>query len=209
MKIKVVKVAIFILLFANAKSQPFFNVGGGTNNGIYILFADTISNTLYAGGLFSQAGNTQSKCIAKWDGLSWDSLQNNLSGDIRGINMLNNYLYVDGLGGTFDSAASQWVGGPLKWNSLNSSWVALSPTLNHGFRNIINYNNSLYFLGDFDSLGGIYSSKIIRYDGTNWYPFPPLDTNGGGWTTLNAMFYNGDLYVRFSKMEWYTMVAGW
>jgi hypothetical protein len=195
---KFFKVGVIGLLNFNiAFAQSFFPVGGGANNTIYCLYADTANNILYTGGSFSMAGNIPSNCVARWNGFDWDSLNNNLAGATRSISKFNNDLYIGGGFSSFDTSLGQWqvFSGLIKLDSINHKWIAPDSNLNGNVFGILNYNNSLYIEGNFDSAGGIYSSKIARYDGTNFYSFPTLDGTGGGWAITDAINYNGDLYV--------------
>lgn len=191
------KIALVLLCSFNiGQGQPFFSVSGGVNKPVYSLFADTNSNLLYAGGQFTQAGGMLCNGIAKWDGLTWDSLDNDCVADARAINQLNNVLYAGGGFSFFDTASSQWIVSKLiRFDSITGSWLRIdTPRTNGWVWSILNDNNNLYITGQFDTIAGIYSTKIIRYDGLNWYPFPPLDTDPG-WAINSAIFYNGELYV--------------
>lgn len=198
-KKKIIKVALIAILNLNfAQAQPFFPVGGGTDNAILSLFADATTSILYAGGQFSQAGNIQSLCIAKWNGIDWDSTRNQFVNpglsQIRSIAKFNNEIYIAGPFGMYDTAGNL-TGDIAKWDTIINAWVNFGANVNGSDENIYVYNNDLYITGKFDSIGGIYSEKIVRYDGINFYAFPPLDTLNGGWAITDVIFYNTDLYV--------------
>lgn len=193
---------LVFLAFSNVnfllQAQSFYPVGGGTNFPVECLFSDTVNHNLYAGGHFWQAGSIPCNLVAKWNGLAWDSLKNDLSGGARSINIFNDSLYVGGGFSSFDTTTGQFepLSGLIKWDSANKEWLAFPASGLYGnVEKILNYNSSLYVMGNFDSISGFYSSKIAKYDGTNWVGFPPLDVNGGGWSILDGIFYNGDLYV--------------
>jgi len=192
-------VLIALLITSNAKAQPFFPVGSGVDQPIICLHADTITNILFAGGWFSQAGGLQSHCIATWNGANWDSTRNQMLypplDQVTDIEKFNNEIYITGSCGIYDTLGifDSWC--PSKWDSSANVWIDFGANPNYQVQSLYLYNNELYFLGLFDSIGGIYSSKIARYDGTNWYGYPPLDTSGGWGQIGAAMYYNGDLYV--------------
>ncbi len=198
---KLIKAVSVLMLYVNiTQAQPFFTVDGGIKpNAVLSLYADTANNILYAGGAFSLAGNIKAHCIATWDGNNWDSTRNQIlypPGDqIRGIEKFNNEIYVSGLFGFFDTSGNLAGSSIAKWDSLADAWVNFGANPYGTVHGLYSYNNYLYLLGDFDSIGGIYSSKIASYDGTNWYAFPLVNASGGWGVIADAIFYNGNLYA--------------
>lgn len=190
---KVVLLALLNIGFA--KAQPFFPLGSGTNNTIMCLYADTTNNLLYAGGYFTQAGSIQSQCVSKWNSITWDSTRNQFyspgSDNPRGIAKLNNEIYIGGAFGFYDTSGIP-ANGTAKWDTVSNSWVNYGANQWGDVENVYAYNNELYVMGGFDSIGGIYSRLIGKFDGTTWYAFPPLSSGGKLFT---AIFYNGELYV--------------
>jgi len=190
------KAALLALLnISFAQAQPFFPVGSGVDQPIICLHADTITNILFAGGDFTLAGNISCNYIASWNGSVWDSTNNQLLSHVRSIEELNNEIYIGGSIGWFDTSGNIIAPYVAKWDSSINAWIDFGANANATTFKLYTYNNSLYIMGQFDSIGGIYSPMIGRYDGTNWYAFPPLDTSGGGYAIDAAMFYNGELYV--------------
>ena len=139
---------------------------------IRVLRFNPISNQLYVGGIFSQAGNlTDLGNIAIWDGSNWNSLQNGTNGTISDIvfNQISNQLFV---GGSFYQAGNLInVGNVAFWNG--SQWNSLQNGTN-GFVNALAFDsnsNRLYAGGYFSQAGSTPStSSIAMWDGSNWYP---------------------------------------
>jgi hypothetical protein len=179
------------------QAQPFYPVGTGTDNVISCLYSNTPNGLLFVGGQFSQAGGISCSGISKWNNIFWDSLSNDIIANPHDIITFNNDLFVAGALATFDTSSGQWIFSALmKWDSTNYTWLRIdTPRTNGVVYDVLNYNNDLYISGQFDTIGGIYSSKIARYDGNNFYPFPTLDNSTGGFSITNMIFYNGELYV--------------
>jgi len=196
---------VFITGTSSVIAQTFFPLGNGIKwCGVRTLFADNSTNILYVGGNYSQLGNgLNTQGISSWDGSKWDSLRSGLDYNgicvrfVSGITKYNNEIWVCG---SFDSIGNKKLTWGARWNG--NSWNALPGGTQKGFYNgrgmIWNYFTSgsdLYALGGFDSIGGIASNKIAKWNGTNWTSFPTLDTTGGGWAITCAAIYNGELYV--------------
>ncbi|MBX3376632.1 MAG: hypothetical protein KF678_06475 [Phycisphaeraceae bacterium] len=107
-----------------------------------------------------------------WDGQRWSPLgQTFLVGDIRGLDV-------------FDSGSGPhlFVGGLFTLDGVNvhlirydgHAWSAV-PNAPAGIRNIKAFNDGsgipgLFITGDFASAGGVPAARIVKFDGTHWYP---------------------------------------
>lgn len=195
--LKIAAVAFFFLVgFANA--QPFYKVGDGTDYYITGLYADSSLNGLFAVGRFNYAGNIHCNHVAKWNGIVWDSLNTQLLPYPERFTKFNNDYYITDAA-WYDSTGTLNIARIGKWDSLNSAWVNtawIDPWVNptYGVENIEVYGNQLYATGLFDSIGGVYANLIGRFDGNNWYSYPPIDTVPG-WRLVCSIIYNGNLYV--------------
>src|ERR1700741_1373140 len=91
------------------------NVGLGTNLTVQTLVADTVSNKVYAGGIFTLAGGLPAVGVAKWNGTSWSPLGGGLiSGlGVSSMIMSNNDLIV---GGSFLNIGGVLVKNIARWN---------------------------------------------------------------------------------------------
>jgi hypothetical protein len=148
--------------------------GTGANREVTALVCDGNGN-LYAGGMFDTIGGVKAYSIAKWNGISWSGLGEGM----------NRYSYVNVLvlgehgnlyaGGTFDTAGNVATSLIAEWNGSN--WSALGS----GFRGsyfdnthnrvtslAIDKSGNVYAGGEFDSVGGIGSLNIAKWDGSKW-----------------------------------------
>jgi hypothetical protein len=131
--------------------------------------------------------------ILKYNGSTFSEipLDNNLIGSVRCIDNLNNILYVGSTNGLFKYQNSNWI-------DCNGVTTDIPDVYD-----IEPFNNELYVLGWFSSIGGISVNNFAKYNGNTWsniilpggfYPITPLLS---GWTLgrnhLNKM--NNELYL--------------
>lgn len=159
------------------------------------LFADTSTNLLYAGGLFTQAGSITAQSITRWNGTAWDSLKNNLGGGPRCMLNYKGEMYFSGGFSIYDTTHGHYTpySSIIKWDTVSHNWIDIDTMFIGNVWSMIELNNELVVGGNFDSIGGISSKLMARYDGTNWYGYPPLTNMQGGIISLES--YNGDIYV--------------
>ncbi|HKR05614.1 MAG TPA: T9SS type A sorting domain-containing protein [Bacteroidia bacterium] len=187
-------IIIQILCIRNSYAQNFFSLPPGFNNAVRAIYYDDSSNTLYAGGNFSELGNGQIMYyVSQWNGSSWASLNYGLDQLVLAITKFQGEIYA---GGSFSGDLTGNVYNPslAKWNG--SAWQQVC-TIQGGswggpVWSLFVDNNNLYIGGAFDSINGIPASGLARFDGTNWYTYPSL----GGFFYVNAIaVYNGELYI--------------
>jgi len=192
------------LVFVHTKidAQNFFSVGNGIGGcDVRTLFADTASNILYVGGDYISVRGLNTQGIASWNGTQWDSLGSGLDYNgicaryVAGIVRYQNEIWVcggiDSIGGKKLWWGARWNG--TQWDSIPGGTQYFN--YNGMIWNFYVSNNELYAMGAFDSIGGIASDKIAKWNGSAWTSFPPLDTTSGGWAITCASMYNGELYV--------------
>ena len=210
-KFYVVALLLFNCLLGN--SQTIQNLGSGTNGfqsqwgAIRKVYTDTVDNILYAGGSFEIAGGKTCWGIAQWNGLEWDSLgagmkpeisTNSMVSYIRDIVRYKDEIYMTGnfryIGGKSICGIARWNG--IEWNAVGDRFKD-SGNDPFAFASAMEvYNNELYVVGDFDSIGTMPSKGIAKWDGQNW---TDLSQNYGancyfdGFYTLK--FFNNELYV--------------
>ena len=141
--------------------------------------------TLYAGGLFTNAGGNSANCIAQWNGSSWSALGSGMSvADIYGASV--SALAVSGTGsdlyagGDFDTsggkvsayAARAILRLPsLTLRQTNSSTVAVSwPSPSPGF--VLQQNTDGLGSGNWSNV-----ADSMLDDGTNKMITQPMGTN--------------------------------
>ncbi len=209
---------LFIFLFFNLSysfSQIITSLSKGTFDDsllmpygpIRSLFTDTIDNVLYAGGDFVFAGGIRCYGIAKWDGSTWSNLGLGLKANnngsfvshVRDIVRFKNEIYVTGnfrdIGGKKINGLARWNG--VEWNSVDG--ILKDNGLDgFAFANALEvYNNELYVIGDFDSIGTMPSKGIAKWDGMIW---TDLSQNFNvGCQSSNKIstlkFFNNELFV--------------
>jgi len=140
---------------------------------------------IYAGGSFLKADNKPIKGLAKWNGITWDSVRTGVDW-VKKILVNNNDLYISG---SFDNQTVYFT----KWNG--TSWTNLPSVSNYtcdGINDMIFYKGELYICGKWDSAGFV--EVVYKWDGINWQHVG----NGihGSWSGLNCMaVYKNELYV--------------
>jgi len=209
-----------ITLFAN--SQNWQGVGGGMNFWVEKLYADSVSDVLYATGAFSTAGGTNVNRIAKWNDTAWSALATGISSNAKDFCWYNSEFYVGG-GFLYVQGGTVWSPGLAKWDGVK--WDSLPiqpfPTGNGAILDLMVYNNELYVSGIFDTIAGIPANSIAKWNGSAWSTinFPYGQQNPAIITSM-AM-YNGDLYIggniddtlygemyRYDGANWYAVGNG-
>ncbi|HEV2456459.1 MAG TPA: hypothetical protein VGY98_19505, partial [Verrucomicrobiae bacterium] len=142
----------------------------GVSLTVYSLASD--GTTLYAGGSFVAAGQTNANCIARFDGTNWYPLGSGfyLAGGIpvvRALAIGANGLYA---GGQFSSVGGVSAANMAFWNGTN--WSALGSGPGGVVASILVRTDGVYAAGaPLYGSGPNYSGSPIfaRWDGTNWY----------------------------------------
>jgi hypothetical protein len=173
--------------FLIVKSQIWSPVVMGTNNAVMAFCNDSIHDLLYVGGFFDSTSGIQTNHIAKWDGVSWDSLGSGINGTlVRCIKEFQGGIYACGV---FSSAGGISANNIAKWNG--TYWEPLQGGVDNQVMSMIVYNNELYVAGDFNNANGNPSSKIAKWDGNNWSSVG----NGFNGAISALQVYNGALYA--------------
>jgi hypothetical protein len=243
MRINIVILLLFFYqsFFAQVWSEatPFASPCGQSQSGYQggVTKLVEYNNELYASGNFIEAGGLISNCIARWNGISWNTLyqgdlfQNNIITDII---VFNNKLYISGgilltwdgttidtiqyldpttgnpmnIGGTsfciyntelyygtssgiyritvnndvtyeeisdisFVSALEVfngilYAGGIGVYQNINGSWTSVTGNTYPLIRDLKTFENNLYTLGDFNSIGLVTAHHFAKYDGQSW-----------------------------------------
>ncbi len=130
----------------------------------------------------------------------------------------SNYLYASGNFTTSGPGGGNTVLNHIaKWDGLNWSTVGIGA--NKAVYTTILFNGDLIAAGYFDTIGGIPSQGLARWDGTNWYDLVNTVTTinpyylslfvngsdlfvGGNFDTINGM--PADRIARFDGSTWHT-----
>lgn len=161
--------------FENAGGVPVSNIAfwngswgtygtGLSGSGDRVSALTVYAGNLVAGGRFSigVANN-----VAKWNGSSWSSFNNNTFDDrVQALRVFNSELFV---GGRFSSVlgvgSSKYI---VKWNG--SAWVSVGGGLDDGDVEALEvYKNTLIVAGNFRETGtNLYVDRIAQWTGTEW-----------------------------------------
>ncbi len=169
------------------------SMGGvqGVDSQINALAVDAEGN-LYAGGVFTVAGNVKSRGLAKWNGSEWSSM--NAGSGLRSVSAIlatSIDLYIAGI---FEDTQGQWAIQVRRWNG--SGWTPLGANGIGGiaFANITSLTaqgQDLYAGGTFTTINGVSAHNIARWDGASWHAVGTGVNN----TVLALAFLGSDLYA--------------
>lgn len=176
----------------------WFAVGAGVDLEVHTLigFQSGGQSVLYAGGLFTAAGSTSARGIARWDGMGWTAAVpdgQGLSNPVRAL-----LAYDDGVvsrlyaGGNFTAAgavASSYVAAfdGVDWSAMNglSLGVAALALFDAGT------GPQLYAAGSFSFVNGASSGRVARWDGGGWTSMG-MDPGPLGSVSALAVFDGGN-----------------
>jgi trimeric autotransporter adhesin len=182
-----------------------FNYAGGlSTGGIAKWDGSTFSNfTTLAGSSFCRAltryHDTIYACagfwsseqyVAKWNGVSWDSIGNMNGGGVINFFQYNDELYVLGI---FDSINHTHASNIAKWNG--TVWSSLKDTVFNGAIDAMAvYNGDIYIGGNFNNVStGMW--RIAKWNGTNYVQLAGGGVYGGMDDIVDMVVYDGELYV--------------
>ena len=124
---------------------------------------------VYAGGLFSIAGGTAVRNIARWDGQRWlavgsSALANGGPASVSSMAVYQGKLHAAGRfefddGGPADSIAA-WDG--QRWSRVGAGIAIGSVSTLRVFR------SELFASGDFTEAGGVPARNLARWNGSSW-----------------------------------------
>jgi len=170
----------------------FDSLAGGIKGGGNINTIINFQHQIYIGGNFGNGVRPLTDGFSRWNGLTFDSINRSFpqgDGPYKFCEF-NNLLYC--IGG-FDSVGNIHSPYITAWNGNNWIPIGLPPhiSVNVGIDVCAEYNNKLYFAGEFyDSLSHT-PFMFLTWDGTNWNNEA---YNVGGWPVALAV-YNYELYI--------------
>lgn len=159
----------------------------GTNNAVYALAV--FQNHLYVGGAFTIAGGLSASKIARWNGTYWFVVGTGT--EIS--NTPGHYVWTMEIA----SASTLYIGGMFivlgstnvaKWDGV--SYSTLSTGADGIVRSLESRGNDLYIGGAFTIVGGIYATRIAKWNGT-WY----FLGTGMNMPVYALAFFGDDLYA--------------
>jgi hypothetical protein len=156
----------------------WYSMGGGIgyynslNSYAYVL--QLHNGLLYAGGIFTNAGNIAATNVAVWDGSSWSSLgsgpANGANNQVSALAFQGDVLYA---GGSFSVAGGVSANGIAMWDG--ASWSALGAGCKGGVNCIGILGSDIYVGGGFTNVGGVSARAFAKWDGISWTTWPTTD----------------------------------
>jgi hypothetical protein len=198
MKLRTLIALSGILLASLAQAQTWNRLPGQGLSGLaeVVTAFGEYNNRLIVTGGFTQIGGLQTRAIASYDGVNWDSLSGGLSGGAYSLLVHQNKLYA---GGGFWNASGLPNTAKLAWWN-GTGWSGIGPNSPATIYDIQSYQGDVYAVGTFTELFGVSNLNFIcRWDGTQIHPL-----GGGliGGTTIGMSLttYKGKLIAggRFS-----------
>lgn len=170
----------------SASAQVWDSLGKGVNAPIYTLHLEVASNTLWAGGAFTQAGSNGGGFLSIWRNGSWQ-VEGNPNDTVRSIIEVDNVPFVGGdftqIGGVNTNGFGQL---------FNGAWQPLGSSIDNGeVTDLQIYDNGVAVGGTFQSINGQSFKHIGLWTINGWQPLG-AGLNGPV-TTMAAL--NDELYV--------------
>ncbi|MCA9988225.1 MAG: DUF11 domain-containing protein, partial [Anaerolineales bacterium] len=178
-----------VALWDGANWTPLGTDSGGSGNGVNnnVRALAWLNTTLYAGGDFTTAYNSNSSSlsvgrIASWDGASWSGLGSGLNNRVNALLLQENHLYV---GGSFTTAGGQTASRLARWDG--TGWAVLGAGTSATGNGVNGIVDSLALSEDGLALlvGGAFSQAFD--DDGNSSPAANLaswEINGHSWSAL-------------------------
>ena len=174
----------------------YFNSISQTNQPVYGKDLHVFNNELYIVPFYDEFALQQ---LLKYNGSNFtviptvDELENTI--EVTCVGDLNNSMYVAGDGGLHKYEAGNWI---------NCNGITTTTPKIH---DIETYNNELYVIGLFNSIGGLGVSNIAKYNGSTWSNilFPEgqyISINPiVNWGTNHLKTMNNELYLAHDFIE--------
>lgn len=166
----------------------------GGQVGLDIGFVKTLAvvqEEVYAGGMFSIAGEVSAKGIARWDGDAWAPLGQGgnfgLNFMVDAVGIADHGVYV---GGSFSTAGNQRIAHLARWDG--SDWHEVGLGVTNSVYAITVHDERVYVGGIFLRAGGIQVNRIARWDGVAWHA---LGGGVNGRVRAIAADDHGNVYV--------------
>jgi hypothetical protein len=190
--------AIPVNNFAGWNGTAWESVGAGLDGPVYSLYKVTDgssvsrSDSLYAGGAFTNSGSSAVAHIARltgnqFNGYTWQSLGTGLNDNAYTMVLFNssgtNLLVV---GGAFTSAGGTAANHIAAWNPATSTWSTFDTGMNGPVFALAVWDPDgsgpltprLVAGGFFTSASGMPITNLAEWDGVQWQPFEGGGVNG-------------------------------
>jgi hypothetical protein len=141
-------------------------IRSGSRDGIVMSLAVNEGN-VYAGGMFTNAGQSSANNIARWVGNAWSALGDGIRGDretVRSIAISGNNLYAVG---AFSTAGGATAHNVAKWNG--STWSSLEVEAEKEVWAIAVRGTNIYLSGNsFRIPTGATVKGLVRWNSKGW-----------------------------------------
>jgi hypothetical protein len=145
------------------------------------------NNELFIFSKITNAGGIPVNHAAKWNGTSWSALGTGINHWPVSSTVFDNSIYV-GLWiseGDTSSMVVKWDG--INWSNIEQN---LADTSWNIVMDLMEFNGCLYATGLINTINGVATSNIARYDGTLWYSVENgINGMGNFFTSLNNELY--------------------
>ena len=172
-------------------------LGSGTEANVTANFARTqmcifYKNDLYVVGQFIQAGNLNTKYIARWNGMEWDSLPKKSNNFVMGLRIIGDSLAFFG---EFDSIGNQHFDRIALFH--NETFYPLPPFTNFKsefVNDVIRYKGEYYAAGKFNDLDSVLCCGLLKLENGVWKQIGSPQVHPL-WVADCLEIYNDELYV--------------
>ncbi len=168
------------LNIAAYNDTDFINIGSLPNE-VHALAV--YNGELYAGGMWFT--------LMKYNGSTWEDVGGNTSSYIQDmkVDTFNNFLYV--AGGFIVVDDTILTDNVAIWNGFYWEKVGYGNGYQSNCRAIAIYRGDIYAGLSSDTIGGVYTRKLARWDGQDWH----IAGNGVRWGIFSLEVFNDELYV--------------
>ncbi len=158
--------------------------GGGMNDVVFTLTAT--SDTLFAGGRFTIAGDTGSNGVSRWDGTTWLPFNSGISDQVHAVERFDGAIVI---GGEFIQAGDAAAASIAR--RVDDHWEPMGSGVDGPVHDLTTFRGDLIACGNFHTDGGW---NVAAWDGTAWRALGSGLNDKVGTATCMTIF-QGDLIV--------------
>jgi hypothetical protein len=201
---KILYLSLLICLASQLVAQKFTRLGTGLNSYAQSIFADTAENKIYITGNFFEPSAPQNNfCyggVATWEvnkefQKEWIYATESCAptASVSPFVRFKNKLYLFGNCLKENDSIAYYYDLCVLENGI---WKPAGNIFTGAFVScaIVVGDSVMYIGGEFDTFGGVATTNLVKYDGKNFYAFPPIANNYN--TAVDALaWYKGELYA--------------
>jgi hypothetical protein len=191
MKKSIIRYGLFFLISVYpliSFNQNWLPLDKGVGSSLTRMFADTNTNLLYVNGVFTANSENIFGGVAKWDGITWDTLPNcQVFPNKFIVFKYLDTLYISGFFSNIPIHGSNIA----KWNG--SIFDTITGTTDMNIYCTVEKNGILYLGGAFKKCGIDSAYSLCKYDGHHFTAITP--NYEGNAHILCMAFYKDTLYV--------------